>query len=1119
LLRTLIHYWRINLAVLLGAAVATTVLTGALLVGDSVRGSLRDLVLERLGDIDAALVTDRFFREELAEQLAGRPGARAVAPAILLRGAAVYPDAGTRAAQVTIQGVDSRFSALFGEQAGIDLERGEGQIFPSVVINETLRRELQAEVGESLLLSFGRSSHVPRDTLMGEKDPEDVLSSLRLTVTDVLPDRGVGRFGLSPNQHRPLNAFVALEQLQRVLEQPGQVNALLIRRATAEADLDAELSEVLTLEDLGLRVHEADDHFRVESREFVLRPTVEQAVDAVVDRLGAPVQRVQSYLINDARAGDRRLPYSLVAAVDRVSGPPWASLSLIDGGSPDLPAEGGMLLNSWAAEDLSVGPGDTIEASYFVVGPREELTVEQSRFTIEGIVAIEGLAADRTLTPDYPGIQQTEDIVAWDPPFPVELDRIRTKDEDYWDRYGATPKAFVSAEAGRALWSTRYGTTTSVRIGVGEAGSVSDAAQRFRRELETELSPEAFGFRFREVKQQGLAASAGATDFAMLFIGFSLFLIVSSALLVGLLFSLGVEQRAGEIGLLLAVGHRLRAVRLRLLAEGGLLAALGALVGLLGGVGYAWLLMAALRTIWLAAVGSSQLFLHVEPLSLLIGWFVAVAVVLLSVARTTRRLKRVPPPSLLAGSLQTPARVKRARLAPWLAGVCLAVALSLIVYAALSGSLSAIVLAFGAGSLLLVAGLAFFSLWCHGTRRRARSSPVLRAVVGMAARNSAWSPGRSILSVALVASACFVIVALAANREELGEGFEARESGSGGFSLIAEADVPLHQDLNRAESRFELGFSDEDSRLLESVEFFPLRLLPGDDASCLNLYLPERPRVLGAPAELVERGGFVFQQHTELPDGVANPWKLLEVPLEPGVVPAIADYNSAMWILHLGLGGELEMENELGEPIRLRLVGLLKTSILQSELVVSERSLLESFPGRTGFAYFLVDAPAERVEEVARVLESNLGSYGFDTTSARERLAAYKEVEHTYISTFQLLGGLGLLLGTLGLAIILVRNVIERRGELATLRAFGFRRSSLAWMVLAENAFLLLVGMLIGTLSALLAVAPRLATIHAPWGTLAATLAAVLFVGMLSSVAAVSGALRTPLLPALKEEH
>jgi ABC-type antimicrobial peptide transport system permease subunit len=237
------------------------------------------------------------------------------------------------------------------------------------------------------------------------------------------------------------------------------------------------------------------------------------------------------------------------------------------------------------------------------------------------------------------------------------------------------------------------------------------------------------------------------------------------------------------------------------------------------------------------------------------------------------------------------------------------------------------------------------------------------------------------------------------------------------------------------------------------------------------------------------------------------------------VVPAIADYSSALWILHLGLGRELVMENDVGEPMRLRLVGLLKTSILQSELIISERAFLEHFPGRTGFSYFLVDAPEDRAPDVARALESNLGSFGFDTTSAREKLAAYKTVEQTYISTFQLLGGLGLLLGTVGLAVVLVRNVIERRGELATLRAFGFRRTSLAWMVLAENAFLLLVGMLIGSLSALLAVVPRLTQIEAPWGSLAATLGAVLAVGMLASVTAVAGALRTPLLPALKEER
>ena len=111
------------------------------------------------------------------------------------------------------------------------------------------------------------------------------------------------------------------------------------------------------------------------------------------------------------------------------------------------------------------------------------------------------------------------------------------------------------------------------------------------------------------------------------------------------------------------------------------------------------------------------------------------------------------------------------------------------------------------------------------------------------------------------------------------------------------------------------------------------------------------------------------------------------------------------------------------------------------------------------------------------------------------------------------------LLGTIGLGIVLVRNVVERRGELATLRAFGFRRASLGWMVLAENGFLLTVGVLVGALSALAGVAPRLATIHVPWGTLAGTLLIVFLVGMLSSVVAVAGALRVPLLPELKAER
>ena len=93
-----------HVAVGLGVAVATAVLTGALLVGDSVRGSLRDLTLQRLGRIDSALVTGHFFRTALAEEVHGEP-------AILMPGTleAGSGDDARRATQVSIVGVRDEF--------------------------------------------------------------------------------------------------------------------------------------------------------------------------------------------------------------------------------------------------------------------------------------------------------------------------------------------------------------------------------------------------------------------------------------------------------------------------------------------------------------------------------------------------------------------------------------------------------------------------------------------------------------------------------------------------------------------------------------------------------------------------------------------------------------------------------------------------------------------------------------------------------------------------------------------------------------------------------------------------------------------------------------------------
>ena len=158
------------------------------------------------------------------------------------------------------------------------------------------------------------------------------------------------------------------------------------------------------------------------------------------------------------------------------------------------------------------------------------------------------------------------------------------------------------------------------------------------------------------------------------------------------------------------------------------------------------------------------------------------------------------------------------------------------------------------------------------------------------------------------------------------------------------------------------------------------------------------------------------------------------------------------YVLHRAVGDELDSGrvDANGNPVRLRIVASLADSVLQGEIVIADEQFRRTLPNEDGYRFFLIDvagspagavaAAATRVSEVAAHLEERLSDFGFDATNAADRLAAYHRVENTYLSTFQALGALGLLLGTIGLGAIAVRNVLERRRELALLRAVGYRR-------------------------------------------------------------------------------
>jgi hypothetical protein len=437
---------------------------------------------------------------------------------------------------------------------------------------------------------------------------------------------------------------------------------------------------------------------------------------------------------------------------------------------------------------------------------------------------------------------------------------------------------------------------------------------------------------------------------------------------------------------------------------------------------------------------------------------------------------------------------------------------SALLVASLAGAVPAAGAFFGAGALLLAAALAAVAQALHA---RPRDAAAVASVGALGMRAASFRPGRSLACVGLVASAAFVIVAVGAFRREGDADLRAPRSESGGFTLVALAGQPLHYDLGTPDGRAALGLPADG---LAGVTIARFRRSAGEDVSCLNLYRPDRPTILGAEPSFLRLNRFAFQASLARTDEErANPWLLLERDVEGGALPVVADGTTLRYVLGKRLGEEMTLG---AGGVRVRFVAALRPGLLQSELVTGDRHFLRAFAREEGYRFFLLETPRGTEGTVTELLESRLSDFGFDVTEAAARLASYHRVENTYIATFQTLGVLGLLLGTVGLAAVLLRNAYERRQELALLQAVGFRGRDLARLVLSENALLLGLGLLAGLVPALLAAAPALRERGGglPLWTVAGLAAALIAVGVAVSSVAVAAIRRLPLLASLRSE-
>lgn len=1237
---TIKYYWGINLTLLLCIALATGVLVGSLIVGDSMRGSLRDITLDRLGNIHHAVVAERFFDPNMVNV----PGKHA---AIILNGTVNVPSTQTRASKVNVIGVQDTFFHLW-DNSTPNWKNVQNQVFPNIILNDSLKRELNVEVGDTIIVRIPNTGRIHPEFLLGKTDPDDVVDSLRVVISDIITSEQGGRFNLNPHQSLPLNVYLSLNVLQDKLGQQDKVNAVF----TTTSNIETQELIQLNSEGLGLSIHQKNNHFDLHTDQYVISPYIANTASDIATDNNIPISPSLTYLANsityigsDNGIGDnehRNIPYSTIIAV------PFQQSEFAeifkDNSTPEdeqvfaerqikekqlsdekkievnkkyndqyqklmkelsefnekqketsdykiaylkrdkLVAEienqkdeitryyntDGIYLNKWAADDLKVTIGDKVSVSYYTITPQEEYITQTTSFLVKGIVPIEGLIADTDIIPQFPGIHETENISEWNPPFPLDYSLIRDKDEKYWDEYKTTAKAFISLQTGQRLWKNRFGQLTSIRFGHIPGVDIQETRKIFEDELLSRLKPEQLGFQIIPLRSDGLKSAKGSSDFAMLFSSMSGFIIIAAAFMIGLVFKLGVEQRSREVGILQSMGYTIKKIRRRLLSEGVFLAFFGSLTGCIFAIGYAKLLIYGLHTWWIPAIGTPFISLHIRSLSLVIGVMISIAIAIYAIFLAVRKIgkssiigqlnkvsvystnksivdskKNNKSKNLLlysfffTGTLFTGVFLSDIVTGGWtnLINSYLSIGIVFILlFFVLRSSLKThadfsiyfyITLVFVSFIGLTIGLFINFILLITDVNLHdftLRDSPVYRFMfltignlslcfllfrkwlksekisqnlsrLRFAFKNIARQSARSESCVMTISLACCVIVAVGANRQDTIPQTE--------FSFVAESSLPIHHDINTNEGRRKLGFSTEDSTILSESEILSFRVLPGEDISCLNLYKPEKPQILGAPISMLNN----------------EPWTYLKQRnFSNQTIPAIGDNNSLKWILQHNPDEDFIVNDETGKQLSLR-INTIENSLYQSQLIISETNFLKFFPSKSGYQFFLIKTPETYRSETAQILEKSLTDFGFDVTSASDKVAGFRSVQNTYISTFQSLGALGLLIGTFGMALIMIRNIIERKGELATLRAFGYSPKLVSGLLFIESSFLLVIGMSIGILSGFVGII----SIHngipsIPWISLSITLLFVLIFGIISNILAVNIALRSPLIATLKSE-
>ncbi len=1116
--RSLRYYGARHLAFAGTVALTAAILSAALLTGESLQQGLRQGLAQRLGPVRTAVtLSEGVFPASLARRL---PDTQA---ALLLRGDLLDGAGAVCADRVQVIGVaeaaapagagDAEGGAL--ARAGLN-ERGRG-VQPDAA--GAVRFEKPALYSVEMPLGAARESRLVRRAVRFDGAPPQ--AGL------LTPD-----FALRAASVPPVNVFVPHAALSEAAGVPGMANLLVSSREPAE--FARALQDALTPEEAGLVLEPAEgaDATLVTSRRVYLPSGVGAALAAG----GLKAEWATFHLADAFEAQGRATPDGVATNEGAVRATPYGFVVAVTPGGaagvPDDLKDDEVVISAWLAETLGVSAPAAVTLRWRRFESGGRLIAESRVFRVRGVIPTETAALAKRAMPVFPGLAGVDSCAAWDVGLPMDEEKLKdAANEAYWKQWRETPKAFLTLAAGQACFGTAFGGAMSARVAADEA--------TVRAALKT-LSPLQLGFAARPVWEEGVAVAQGSSDFKGLFAGMAFVLVVAALLLSALSLALALETRKGEMALFSALGWSSGRMVAAVAAEWCVPLIAGAAAGGGLGAGLARALVWSLGRFWGEAFAGARMAFHFSPAAACAASGVSLMLTGAVLVGTVRRYARCRPVELWQAAGGAGPDVLKAggslagELGASLAGGVLAVAAGAVMVLSPEGA-AANGAFFGAGFLLLVSLLLFMkslaAVWlrrAHGPDGAAAADAparVLSAVTAGVSR-AVRSPRRSAPVVVLLAAGIFLTVGILSMKQDPAAGCERPWSGSGGFASIVYSVAPLERARGLELARRASG----------AKGAVPLRVREGDEAGCLNMNQPQTPRVIGVDARTMARAR-AFE-----PEDSGGIWSLLEETLKDGTIPALAaDRTMLQYSLKARAGRAdgtvFDYPGADGAAVRLRVVGALpvRSGILQGALIVDEQRFAQAFPEASGYRMWLCDyAPyvlREAAEErrgarghslsgAAAVAKLRHPEPGATVETVQERLRLLGSVESAYLDMFLVLGGLGVVLGVAGVALVILRGVAERRGELALLNAVGLPRRTVAGLLAAEYGVMVLAGLAAGLVPALVAIQPAVRSLKGalPWGAMVGVVAGLLVSAGLCVFLAAHAAARRYGPGVLKEE-